>query len=60
MAKKISAFACLECSTKSKEGVREIFESATKAALHAGLYLHTFFDKLLWLAFALRMSRKRD
>jgi Ras family protein A len=43
MAEKISAFACLECSTKSKEGVREIFESATKAALHAGLYLHTFF-----------------
>merc|ERR1711988_1627334 len=33
MAEKISAFAYLECSAKSKEGVREIFETATRAAL---------------------------
>ena len=33
MAEKINAFAYLECSAKSKEGVREVFETATKAAL---------------------------
>ena len=33
MAEKISAFAYLECSAKSKEGVREVFETATRAAL---------------------------
>ena len=33
MADKINAFAYLECSAKSKEGVREVFETATKAAL---------------------------
>merc|ERR1711971_717368 len=30
---KINAFAYLECSAKSKEGVREVFETATRAAL---------------------------
>ena len=34
MAEKINAFAYLECSAKSKEGVREVFETATRAALH--------------------------
>ena len=33
MAEKIDAFAYLECSAKSKEGVREVFETATRAAL---------------------------
>ncbi|EFA07463.2 ras-like GTP-binding protein Rho1 isoform X2 [Tribolium castaneum] len=33
MAEKINAFAYLECSAKSKEGVREVFENATRAAL---------------------------
>lgn len=33
MAEKINAFAYLECSSKSKEGVREVFETATRAAL---------------------------
>ena len=33
MAEKINAFAHLEYSTKSKEGVREVFETATRAAL---------------------------
>jgi Ras family protein A len=33
MADKINAFAYLECSAKSNEGVREVFETATRAAL---------------------------
>jgi len=33
MADKISAFAYLECSAKTKDGVREVFETATRAAL---------------------------
>ena len=33
MAEKIKAFAYLECSAKSKEGVRGVFETATRAAL---------------------------
>ena len=33
IAEKIDAFAFLECSAKSKEGVREVFETATRAAL---------------------------
>ena len=33
MAEKINAFAYLECSAKSKEGVREVFETAARAAL---------------------------
>ena len=36
MAEKINAFAYLECSAKSKEGVREVFETATRAALQVG------------------------
>lgn len=38
MAEKISAFAYLECSAKSKEGVREVFETATRAALQVSLF----------------------
>lgn len=37
MAEKINAFAYLECSAKSKEGVREVFETATRAALQVCL-----------------------
>lgn len=33
MAARIGAYAYLECSAKSKDGVREVFETATKAAL---------------------------
>ena len=33
MADKIGAFAYLECSAKTKDGVREVFETATRAAL---------------------------
>ena len=33
MAEKIKAYAYLECSAKSKEGVREVFEAATRASL---------------------------
>ena len=33
MAEKINACAYLECSAKSKEGVREVFDTATRAAL---------------------------
>ena len=35
MADKIGAYAFLECSAKNKEGVREVFETATKAAMQA-------------------------
>ena len=33
MAKKINANAYLECSAKTREGVREVFDAATRAAL---------------------------
>ena len=33
MADKIGAYAYLECSAKTKEGVRAVFETATKASL---------------------------
>lgn len=33
MSEKIRAFNYIECSAKSKEGVREVFETATRAAL---------------------------
>lgn len=33
MAMRISAFGFLECSAKTKEAVREVFDLATKAAL---------------------------
>lgn len=34
MANKIGAFAFLECSAKTKEGVRDVFEAAVKATRH--------------------------
>lgn len=33
MADKIGAYGYLECSARTKEGVREVFELATRAAL---------------------------
>ncbi|XP_036620018.1 transforming protein RhoA-like isoform X2 [Trichosurus vulpecula] len=33
MANRIGAFAYMECSAKTKDGVREVFEMATRAAL---------------------------
>ena len=38
MAEKINAFAYLECSAKSKEGVGEVFETATRAALQVSCF----------------------
>ena len=35
MAEKIDAFAYLECSAKRKEGVKEVFDTATRIALLA-------------------------
>ncbi|KAJ8259166.1 hypothetical protein COCON_G00181780 [Conger conger] len=35
MAHRINAFGYLECSAKTKDGVREVFEMATRAALQA-------------------------
>ena len=33
MANRIGAFGYMECSAKTKDGVREVFEMATRAAL---------------------------
>ena len=33
MAEKINAYGYLDCSAKTKEGVSEVFEIATRAAL---------------------------
>lgn len=35
MATRIYAFGYMECSAKTKDGVREVFEMATRAALQA-------------------------
>ena len=47
MAEKINAFAYLECSAKSKEGVREVFETATRAALQVTKWCISY---LFWMA----------
>ena len=33
MCERIKAYACLECSAKTKEGVRDVFTTAARAAL---------------------------
>jgi len=33
MAKKINAYKYLECSAKTRDGIQEVFEHATRAAL---------------------------
>ena len=33
MGEKVGAYAYLECSAKTREGVREVFDAATRAAL---------------------------
>ncbi|KAL3974497.1 hypothetical protein ACER0C_023123 [Sarotherodon galilaeus] len=38
MANRISAFGYLECSAKTKDGVRDVFEMATRAALQTVVY----------------------
>ena len=60
MAEKINAFAYLECSAKSKEGVREVFETATRAALQVtkSIYLVHFLF-VLDGCFKFALSRKR-
>ena len=60
MAEKINAFAYLECSAKSKEGVREVFETATRAALQvtkSRYFVHFLF--VLDGCFKFALSRKR-
>jgi hypothetical protein len=56
MAEKINAFAYLECSAKSKEGVREVFETATRAALQVG----TLFLAQSCVTASLRSGREND
>jgi len=41
MAEKINAFAYLECSAKTREGVRKVFETATRTALRHRIKTHT-------------------
>ena len=48
MAEKINAFAYLECSAKSKEGVREVFETATRAALQVNM-TQLRYERLTWV-----------
>ena len=55
MAEKINAFAYLECSAKSKEGVREVFETATRAALQVRIIKQ--FCKCL-ISFVCRSRRR--
>ena len=47
MADKIGAYAYMECSAKSKEGVREVFETATRAALQTKKKSKFFHCRLL-------------
>lgn len=48
MANRISAFGYLECSAKTKDGVREVFEMATRAALQVRKRKRRGACQLLW------------
>lgn len=48
MASRISAFGYLECSAKTKDGVREVFEMATRAALQVRKRKKRSGCTLLW------------
>ena len=50
MAGRISAFGYLECSAKTKDGVREVFEMATRAALQVRKRKKRSGCTLLWAA----------
>lgn len=57
MANRISAFGYLECSAKTKDGVREVFEMATRAALQVRKRKKRSGCTLLWEAGAVGQSR---
>ena len=61
MAEKINAFAYLECSAKSKEGVREVFETATRAALQVMNRMRSLLRLILYLIhlFSSKLSRSK-
>lgn len=48
MAQRIGAFGYLECSAKTKDGVREVFEMATRAALQVRKRKKRGGCQLLW------------
>lgn len=50
MANRISAFGYLECSAKTKDGVRDVFEMATRAALQVRKRKKRGGCQLLWRA----------
>ena len=65
MAEKINAFAYLECSAKSKEGVREVFETATRAALQVRLIsddyiLHIDVIKYVIIIYVICISGEKE
>ena len=47
MAQRINAYAYLECSAKFNEGVKEVFETATRAALEIKSPSSVWFCTLL-------------
>lgn len=49
MANRIGAFGYMECSAKTKDGVREVFEMATRAALQARRGKKNNKCLLLWM-----------
>lgn len=50
MANRISAFGYLECSAKTKDGVRDVFEMATRAALQVRKRKKRGGCQILWTA----------
>lgn len=47
MAKKLEAYAYLECSSKTREGVKQVFETAARAALSNKTKIKKKFCKFL-------------